>query len=127
MIGVLERVEREIGRHPVAGTQRDALVEAEEPQTERALPGDLERAAARRRMHLDVRVADLVPVEDDPGPVLLPRPLGEAVLRRDGRGTRVLEVAPGAAGERDREAGDERAGGAPHALSLRRAAGSRRQ
>ena len=73
-------------------------------------------------MHLDVRVTDLVPVENDPGPVFLPGPVGEAVLRWGGRGARVLEVAPRTAAKRNRKAGDERAGCAPHGISPRRAA-----
>src|SRR4030095_5476498 len=72
VIGILERLEREVRRHPVAAAQRDALVEAEEAQAERAFAGDLDPLTfGRGGPHLDVRVPDLVAVEDDSGPVLV--------------------------------------------------------
>ena len=48
--------------------------------------------------HLEVRKPDLVPVEDDAGPVLLVGPVIQRKLRRHlGRLARILEIQPGAA------------------------------
>jgi len=83
LVTVAESLERQVGAYAVERAQIDALVDAQKAQPDGGLRADLETLRrVRRRAQVDTGEADLLTVEDDPGPELLPGPLCKRVRPR---------------------------------------------
>jgi len=115
LVAVAEVLERQVRTDAVERAQVDALVDAEKAQPDRGLGADLEALGrVLGPAQLETGEADLLAVEDDAGPQLLPGPLCERArlrLRRrvacgvkEGFGGR---AAGEQAGEGEREAANQ--------------------